>query len=61
MDATGSASDNLLIANTAANHLWGMQGNDTLMGGGGADTLNGALAMTICKAAQATMPIMSTA
>ena len=41
LDATGSASDNLLVGNNGSNHLWGMRGDDTLLGADGADTLDG--------------------
>ncbi|MDF8333566.1 calcium-binding protein [Novosphingobium cyanobacteriorum] len=35
IDGTGNAQDNLITGNTAANHLVGLDGNDTLDGGGG--------------------------
>lgn len=42
IDGTGNAADNLITGNAAANHLVGLDGNDTLDGGGGGgDVLEG--------------------
>lgn len=41
LDATGNASDNVLIGNSNANVVSGVDGNDTLYGGKGNDTLTG--------------------
>ncbi|MGB8763708.1 MAG: calcium-binding protein [Burkholderiales bacterium] len=43
INATGNASDNVLIGNSAINTLTGAAGNDTLDGGAGADKLIGGL------------------
>jgi Ca2+-binding RTX toxin-like protein len=43
INGTGNALANVLAANAASNHLWGLDGNDTLNGGGGADILEGGL------------------
>jgi Ca2+-binding RTX toxin-like protein len=41
INATGNASDNILLGNAGANVLLGMAGNDELSGGDGNDTLDG--------------------
>ncbi|MCG7392082.1 calcium-binding protein [Microvirga sp. ACRRW] len=43
INGTGNALDNFISGNHGSNHLIGLEGNDTLMGGGmdGADTLEG--------------------
>ena len=37
----GSAYNDVLVGNDAANGLWGAQGDDIIAGGGGNDTLSG--------------------
>jgi Ca2+-binding RTX toxin-like protein len=41
INGTGSADDNVIIGNDAANYLTGRAGNDTLVGNGGDDHLDG--------------------
>ncbi|WP_445502829.1 calcium-binding protein [Microvirga sp. G4-2] len=41
IDGTGNALDNIIVGNSGANHLWGLDGDDTLDGGAEADTLVG--------------------
>lgn len=40
-NVTGSNQNDLLIGNSAANHIRGLNGDDEISGGGGADTLEG--------------------
>ena len=41
LNGTGNALNNVIIANSGVNHLYGLAGNDTLNGGNGGDFLDG--------------------
>jgi Ca2+-binding RTX toxin-like protein len=47
--AKGNALDNIIIANDAGAQMWGLDGNDTLIGGAGNDWLNGGAGADIMK------------
>jgi Ca2+-binding RTX toxin-like protein len=41
INGTGNAADNVIVGNSSANLLWGLDGNDNINGDGGNDTLRG--------------------
>jgi Ca2+-binding RTX toxin-like protein len=49
LQAKGNALDNIIIANDAGAQMWGMDGNDTLIGGAGNDWMNGGAGADIMK------------